>query len=182
MTGAKPGGVTSASDILLRHAPTPEQQSAMLAILQRWSLHDPDSFPAQLAVLTLLQWQAAANVPVEMERLLVRFQEALAGTSAGFERQIAGRMEAFAIGQNNFEQLFSRMQNSVQRLEKVAADGEQRLGRLVSSLETVHRQLRQRSNEEVVRCKTLVWYAVGLGGVLLTVLGVVAGRTWAAWR
>ena len=181
MTGAKPDGVTSASDILLRHAPTPEQQSATLAILQRWSLHDPDSFPAQLAVLTLLQWRAAANVPVEMERVLARFQEALAGTSANLEQQIAGRMEAFAMNQDNFERWFSSMQASVLRLEKVAADGEQRLGRLVSSFETVHRQTR-RSNEEMSRFKTHVWYAAGFGGIVLFVLGIVAGRTLAIWR
>ena len=182
MIGGKYDGVTSAAEILLRHAPSPEQQSAMLGILHRWSLHDPDSFPAQLAVLTLLQWQAAANVPVEMEGVLARFQETLAGMGASLERQIAGRLEAFALNQDNFDQLFSIMRIAVLRLEQVSADGEQRLTRLVSSFETVHREIRQHANEEMVRFKTRFWYAAAIGGILLVVLGIVAGRMWAIWR
>lgn len=168
----------SLSDILLRHAATEEEMRAIVRVLRHWSNTDPQSFPAQLAVVTLAQWYAAASILGEVERLLEVYRDALQAACETVDAAIAGRLEAFASAQDTYVQAAKDMKVCVYHLYKLAEGAEKHLSRCCSMSEIFFRDAHERLEEEIYRRTHHLFIWALLCGIMFTVIFGFAVWVW----
>ena len=165
-----PNDDPSLMDILLGQAFTPQERRAIINVLHTWSHNDPDSFPAQLAVLTLAQWRAAANVPVEMARLLDSYQYLLTEAGNACNYYINQRLEAFTSTQGTFEESAEKMRTYLTHLYKLVDKGEKQLEQLNNRyeffLQSANEQLAVQLEDRTFRAR--IW--AGIFGTLIAVV------------
>ena len=187
MSNQSPHDEFSPLEILFRNARSPQEQRVLRRIVQDWSLHDPNSYPAQLAVITLSQWQAAASVPLEVERLLGIYENILIQTGANIDQSFLDRLEQLVFVQQAFEESAQRMEERARELEgettrlrQTAQEGEMHLKKLVSSFEYIQREAYKDQCERVEERITRLWrWAVG-STTLLIVAVLILAWIWAA--
>ena len=155
----------SAFEVLLRGA-SAEEVRLVRRLLSEWSRGDENSFPHQLALLTLSQWRAAARVPVETAKVLQQHQNTAQDAARAIAQAADAKLAEFA----QLGKLAGDLSNYVQKLIVAGDAALDRLKQTTSAYHQAEERARQaaRSNDLLVLCFAFLIVAIMaflLGGV-----------------